>query len=77
MEGADNCNLAPPTTGLAPVGVDAEGAGPLLIAAVAAGAAAGVICGVGCWAAAAGFEGAANEKLAGAGAGAAGMTEGA
>lgn len=69
VEGADNCNLAPPRIGVAPVGVDAEGAGPLLIAAVAGGAAAGVTCGVGCWMAAAEFGRAANEKLAGAAAG--------
>ena len=44
VEGADNCSLAPPTTGVAPVGVEAEGTGPLLTAAAADGTAAGVGC---------------------------------
>ena len=37
VEGADNCSLAPPATGVAPVGVEADGAG-MLTATVADGA---------------------------------------
>lgn len=60
VEGSDSCNLAPPATGVAPVGVEAEGAGPLLAAAVAGGPAAAAGC---CTAAADGL-GRGKEKVA-------------